>query len=129
VEGSQVILQIAASSAVTNLRPAQRLMKELKPFGIELSVSHFDAERRSRQLLEHLDVAFLKIMPSLTENLTAITKNQDDVQKIVEAAEKTGVAVIADEVSDTSSLAVLWQSGVKLIAGTFLRESSQVIAK
>lgn len=129
VEGNRVILQIAASSAVTNLRPAQRLMNELKPHGIALAVSQFDAERRSRQLLEHLDVSFLKVIPSLTENLTAITKNQDDVHKIVEAAEKCGVAVIAEEVSDTSSLAVLWQCGVKLIAGTFLRESSKASAK
>jgi diguanylate cyclase (GGDEF)-like protein/PAS domain S-box-containing protein len=129
VEGSRIILQIAANAAVTNLRPAQRLMKELKPFGCQLAISSFDSERRSRQLLEHLDVSFVKILPSMTENMTALTKNQDAVNKIVEAAEKNGVAVIADEVSDTASLAVLWQCGVKLIAGTFLRESSQVAAK
>ena len=35
----------------------------------------------------------------------------------------------ADEVADTSSLAVLWQCGVKLIAGAFLSESSQVLAQ
>jgi len=129
VEGNRIILQIAANAAVTNLRPAQRLMKELSPYGCQLAVSQFDSERRTRQLLEHLDVSFIKIDPALTENMTAITKNQEAVNKIVEAAEKSGVAVIADEVSDTSSLAVLWQCGVKLIAGTFLRESSQVLAK
>ncbi len=48
---------------------------------------------------------------------------------MVEAADPHDVAVIADEVADTSSLAVLWQCGVKLIAGAFLRESSQVIAQ
>jgi len=129
VEGKRIILQIAANAAVTNLRPAQRLMKELSPYGCQLAVSMFDSERRTRQLLEHLDVSFIKIAPALTENMTAITKNQEAVNKIVEAAEKCGVAVIADEVSDTASLAVLWQCGVKLIAGTFLRESSQVLAK
>ncbi|MFC1719712.1 EAL domain-containing protein [Pseudomonadota bacterium] len=129
VEGNRIILQIDANAAVTNLRPAQRLMKELKPFGCQLAISSFDSERRSRQLLEHLDVSFVKILPSMTENMTALTKNQDAVNKIVEAAEKNGVAVIADEVSDTASLAVLWQCGVKLIAGTFLKESSKAAAK
>jgi len=129
VEGDKIILQIAASAAHTNLRPAQRLMKELKPLGCQLAISLFDAERRSRQLLEHLDVSFIKILPSVTADLTANTKNQEAVRKIVEAAEKHGVAVIADEVADTSSLAVLWQCGVKLIAGAFLRESSQVQAQ
>jgi len=129
VEGRRIILQIAATAAVANLRPAQRLMKELTPLGCQLAISLFDSERRSRQLLEHLDVSFVKILPSMTESLTALTKNQDAVNKIVEAAEKNGVIVIADEVADTASLAVLWQCGVKLIAGTFLRETSQVIAK
>jgi diguanylate cyclase (GGDEF)-like protein len=129
VEGSRVILQISASSALGNLRPAQRLIKELKPLGCRLSVSLFDAERRTCQLLEHLDVSFVKLHPSLTEGLTANARNQEAVRKVVEAAEAHGVAVIADEVTDTSSLAVLWQCGVKLIAGAFLRESTQVLAQ
>ncbi len=36
IDGNRVILQIAASAAQTNLRPAQRLMKELKPLGCHL---------------------------------------------------------------------------------------------
>ena len=103
-------------------------MKELKPLGCHLAISLFDAERRSLQLLEHLDISYVKIHPSLTNDLTANTKNQESVSKIVEAAEAHDVLLIADEIEDTSSLAVLWQSGVKLIAGAFLRESSQVLA-
>lgn len=129
IEGDKIILQIDASAAHTNLRPAQRLMKELKPLGCHLSVSQFDAERRSSQLLEHLDATFIKIAPELTKDLTANAKNQEAVRKIVEAADPHGILVIADEVADTSSLAVLWQCGVKLIAGAFLRESSQVLAQ
>jgi diguanylate cyclase (GGDEF)-like protein len=129
VEGDRVVLQIAASAAHTNLRPAQRLMKELKPLGCQLAVSLFDAERRSRQLLDHLDVSYIKLLPSLTVDLTANTKNQEAVRKIVETADKHGVSVIADEVVDTSSLAVLWQCGVKLISGAFLNDSTQVLAQ
>lgn len=129
IPGDRIILQIAASAAHTNLRPAQRLMKELKPLGCHLAISMFDAERHSRRLLDHLDISFIKISPELTADLTANTKNQDAVRKIVAAAEPHDVAVIADEVADTSSLAVLWQCGVKLIAGAFLKEPSQVIAK
>lgn len=129
VEGSRIILQISASSALSNLRPAQRLSKELKPLGCQLAISMFDAERRTCQLLEHLDAAYVKLHPALTEELTASTRNQEAIRKVVEAAEAHGVAVIADEVVDTSSLAVLWQCGVKLIAGAFLRESTQVLAQ
>ena len=129
VDGDRVVLQIAASAAHTNLRPAQRLMKELKPLGCKLSVCQFDAERRTVQLLEHLDASFVKLHHTLTEDLISDTKKQDAIRRIVEAADPLGIEVIADEVADTSSLAVLWQCGVKLIAGAFLSESSQVIAQ
>lgn len=129
VEGSDIILQISATTAQNNLRPAQRLIKELQPLGCQMSICEFDADRRTRQLLDHLDLSYVKLDHSLTVDLLSNTKNQEEISKIVEAAEAQGVKVIADEVSDTSSLAVLWQSGVKLIAGAFLSESSQVLAQ
>lgn len=129
IDGKRIVLQISSVAALNNLRPAQRLMNELKPLGCQLSICHFDAERRTLQLLEHLDVSFLKLKHELTVELISDSKKQDAVRKIVEAADEAEVEVIADEVADTSSLAVLWQCGVKLIAGAFLSESSQVIAQ
>jgi diguanylate cyclase (GGDEF)-like protein len=129
VEGDRIILQIAAASAHTNLNPAQRLMKELKPQGCHLAISSFDAERRSRQLLEHLDVSYVKFHQALTEDLVNNSASQDMIRRIVDAADPAGVSVIADEVADTASLAVLWQCGVKLIAGAFLKEASQVVGQ
>ena len=129
IDGSRVILQVSAHTAQANLRPVQRLIKELKPLGCKLSVCRFDAERRTLQLLEHLDTSYIKLNASLTDDLISNTKNQEAIRKVVDVAEKNGILVIADEVADTSSLAVLWQCGVKLIAGAFLSESSQVIAQ
>jgi diguanylate cyclase (GGDEF)-like protein/PAS domain S-box-containing protein len=128
IEGQRIILQIDANAAQANLKPAQRLMKELQPLGCQLAISRFDAGRRTGQLLEHLDISYVKLHPALTESLTADSKSQESIRKIVDAAEIQGAAVIADEVEDTSSLAVLWQCGVKLISGAFLKEPSQVIA-
>jgi diguanylate cyclase (GGDEF)-like protein len=129
IDGKRVVLQIAAEAAQSNLKPAQRLLKELRPLGCHLSISGFDDQRRSLQLLDHLDVSFVKLKSELTQDLTGNSKNQELIQKIVEAADPNDVAVIADEVEDTSSLAVLWQCGVKLIAGAFVKESSQVLAQ
>ena len=129
VEGDRIILQVTAQTALGHLRPTQRLIKELSPLGCRLAVSQFDAERRTCQLLEHLDVSYVKLQPELTDDLTANAKHQESVQAVVEAAEKHGVAVVADEVTDTSCLAVLWQCGVKLITGTFVKESTQVLAQ
>jgi diguanylate cyclase (GGDEF)-like protein len=128
-EGKKLIVQVAASTAQSNLKPVQRLMLELQPKGCLLSISEFSSDRRCSQLLEHLDVAYLKLQSGLTENLTGNTNNQAAIRSIVELAESHKVTVIADEVADTSSLAILWQCGIKLIAGAFLKETSQVVAQ
>ncbi|HKX56669.1 MAG TPA: EAL domain-containing protein, partial [Xanthomonadales bacterium] len=73
--------------------------------------------------------SYLKLQAVLTESLVGNTGNQEIIRNIVELAEKHQVTVIADEVADTSSLAILWQCGIKLIAGAFLKESSQVMAQ
>jgi diguanylate cyclase (GGDEF)-like protein/PAS domain S-box-containing protein len=129
VEGNKLIIQVSATTAQTNLKPVQRLIQELKESGCLLSISAFDDDRRCSQLLEHLDASYLKLQTGLTENLTANTANQETIRSIVELAEKHDITVIADEVADTPSLAILWQCGIKLIAGSFLKESSQVVGQ
>jgi diguanylate cyclase (GGDEF)-like protein len=129
VDGSRIVLQIARQTVLNNLRPTQRLIKEVNELGCRLSISEFNADRRTCQLLEHLDVSYIKLQTALTTELTANAKNQEAIATIVEAADPRGVAVIAEEVTDTSSLAILWQCGIKLIAGSFVRESTQVVAQ
>ena len=129
VEGRKLIVQISAAAVQSNLKPVQRLMHELEPLGCQLSISGFDAERRTRQLLEHVGASYVKIHPSLTQGLVGNSASHEVIRNIVDAAESHSVAVIADEVSDTSSLAILWQCGVKLIAGAFLKEKSQVVGQ
>ncbi len=129
VEGRKMIVQVSATTAQTNLKPVQRLMQELQPKGCLLSVSSFNGDRRCSQLLEHLDVSYLKLQASLTESLIGNTGNQETIRSIVDLADRSKVTVIADEVADTSSLAILWQCGIKLIAGAFLKGSSQVVAQ
>lgn len=129
VEGKKLIVQVSSANAQTNLKPVQRLMHELQPKGCQLSISGFNGDRRCNQLLEHLDVSYLKLQPSLTASLVGNSANQEAIRSIVELADQSKVTVIADEVADTASLAILWQCGIKLIAGAFLKESSQVVAQ
>ncbi len=129
IDGDRVILQVNAAAAQSNLKPLQRMMQELEPQGCRLSIAGFGTERRHRQVLEHLDADYVKIHPSFTENLTGNSASQETIRGIVDMAEGRNAVVIADEVADTPSLAILWQCGVKLIAGAFLKENSQVVGQ
>jgi EAL domain-containing protein (putative c-di-GMP-specific phosphodiesterase class I)/GGDEF domain-containing protein/PAS domain-containing protein len=129
VDANKLVIQVSADAAQANLKPTQRLMKELAPLGCRLSISAFGSERRTLQLFEHLEARYVKLHTALTADLQGNTKAQESIHEIVEAANGNGAVVIADEISDTSNLAILWQCGVKLIAGAFLKETSQVVGQ
>ena len=128
VEGDRIIVQVAADTAHDNLRPVQALMQSLAPLGCRLSLCDFRGEPRARQLLEHLDASHIKLHHSLVTDLATDSSKPEAIKKIVSAAREHGADVIAEDVADTTGLAVLWQCGVKLISGAFLEESSQVVA-
>lgn len=129
VLGSQIILQLSAPSVEANLKPASRLIDELKACGCGISLSTFDDQRKICALLDHLDISMLKLRSGLTDRLTNNTAHQAIVAEVVRAADRKQVSVIADGIKDAADLAVLWQCGVKLVAGDFLKESPQVVGQ
>ena len=129
VEGSQLILQISAIVAESNLKPTQRIIDELKDLGCNFVLSEFDNDRRTLHLLEHLPVGMVKLRPGLAQGLSSNTANQEIIRAVVRAVESRDITIIADEVQDASDLAVLWQCGVKLVTGDFLNEAPQVVGQ
>ncbi len=127
VEGSQLILQISAMTAESNLKATRRIIDELQNLGCGFVLSEFDNDHRSIQLLEHLPVNMIKLRPALGQGLSTNMTNQEAIRAVVRAVEPYDITLIADEVQDASDLAVLWQCGVKLVTGDFLNEAPQVI--
>ena len=129
VEGSQLILQISAMVAESNIKPIRRVIDELQLLGCNFVISEFDNDRRTIQLLDHLPVRMIKLRPGLAQGLSSNTTNQEIIRAVVRAVESRNVTIIADEVRDASDLAALWQCGVKLVTGDFLNEAPQVVGQ
>jgi EAL domain-containing protein (putative c-di-GMP-specific phosphodiesterase class I) len=129
VEGSQLVLQISAISAESNLKPTSRVIEELQPLGCNFVLSEFDNDRKTVQLLDHLPVNMVKLRPGLAKGLSTNPTNQEIIRAVVRAVESHEITIIADEVEDASDLAVLWQCGVKLVTGDFLNEAPQVVGQ
>lgn len=129
VEASQLIIQISAITAESNLKPAQRLIEELRNLGCGVVLSEFDNDRRTLQLLEYLPVSMIKLRPGLAQGLSTNRANQAIIRAVVKGIEAYDIIIIADEVEDASDLASLWQCGVKLVTGDFLNEAPQVVGQ
>jgi diguanylate cyclase (GGDEF)-like protein len=129
VIGSQLILQISAITAESNLKATGRVIDELRELGCAVVLSEFDNDRRTIQLLEHLKVNMIKLRPGLAPGLASNTANQETVRAIVRAIAQHDITIVADEVKDAADLSVLWQCGVKLVTGDFLNEAPQVVGQ
>ncbi len=129
VVGSQLVLQVSAIIAESNLKPTRRVIDELQGLGCSFVLSEFDNDRRTIQLLEHLPVNMVKLRPGLAQGLSSNTSNQEIIRAVVRAVEPYDIIIVADEVRDASDLAVLWQCGVKLVTGDFLNEAPQVVGQ
>ena len=127
--GSQLILQISAVAAESNLKATGRIVDELREMGCAVILSEFDNQRRTVQLLEHLRVNMIKLRVGLAPGLATNTENQEIVRAIVRAIAPHNVSIVVDEVKDAADLSVLWQCGVKLVTGDFLNEAPQVVGQ
>ncbi len=128
-ETSQLILQLSAVSAESNLKPARRVIDELQASCHGFVLSDFDNERRNIQLLEHLPVSWVKLRPELAHGLSSNPKNQEIIRSVVHSVDPYDISIIAGEVQDASDLAILWQCGVKLVTGDFFDEAPQVVSQ
>lgn len=129
VPGKRIILQWPAWAARQQLRAAGRLIEELSPLGVRFSVSGFDADSKTLELLQALKLQFITLDRSLTRNLTEHPNRVDTIREIVHAAESVQVASIASDVPTSADLAMLWRGGVKLVSGEFIQETPRVIGQ
>ena len=125
LQGSQLILQVSAETAKQHTKSLKRLIEEVGPLGCGFSLSHFDDEPEVCTVLEQLDITMIKLRPGLTNDLANNSANQSIVRNVVYAAENQQAQIIAADIKDAADLAVLWQCGVKLVAGEFLKETKQ----
>lgn len=129
VPGKRIVLQWPSWAARQQTRAARRLIEELSPLGVQFSVSGFDADPKTLELLQELKLQFVTLEQDLTRNLHEDPDRLDMIREIVRASESMQVLSIASDVPTSSDLAMLWRGGVKLVSGEFIQETPRVIGQ
>jgi EAL domain-containing protein (putative c-di-GMP-specific phosphodiesterase class I) len=127
--GKRVVLQWPAWAAREQIKAARRLIDELAPLGVQFSVSGFDAEPKTLELLQHLPLQFVTLDTELTRELESESRRLDTIREIIRHSEAMQVLAIASEVPTSGDLAMLWRVGVKLVSGDFIQETPRVIGQ
>lgn len=122
-----LIFEVKEAAAVTNLKYTKTMCENLKRIKCGFVLDDFGTGANPFQLLDHIDVDYIRLDRSFMEDLAENTKNQEAIQRITELAGERGKLTITQFVPDAASLSVLWGMGVNFIQGYFLQEPSPVM--
>ncbi len=127
VEASRVVVELSEELVEKHLKDAKELLALLRHLGFEFAIENFGAGRNPLQLLDHLQVNYVKIDGSLMQGLANDRPLQEQVRLLVDQAKKHGITTIAERVEDANTMAVLWQLGIEFIQGYFVNSPEEVV--
>ena len=126
---SRLILQVRTESVVARLPKSKLVLNALAASGFGISLSGFENDPRHFRVLNGLPVSCIRPAQHLFTNLGDGAGRSEDLADLVKSCEKTEANVIAEGVQAARHLAMLWQLGIKLVAGDFLHEESRVVGQ
>ena len=118
---------IKEAAAVTNLKYTKAMSENLKKINCGFLLDDFGTGANPFQMLDHIDVDYIRLDKSFIEELVENTDNQEAIQNLAAQATERGKLTVTQYVPDAASLSILWGLGVNFIQGYFLQEPSPVM--
>lgn len=123
---NSIILQLREADAITHLTRAKQLTEELHALHCQVALGQFGDNTHSFTLLQHLQIDFVKVDGSFTQDLSK-TNNQNALKELLEKLHAEKKYSIVPFVESASVLSILWQAGVHYIQGYYLQEPSKIM--
>lgn len=122
VNPHRLLVELTETSAVSDLRDAERFIDALHRTGCLVCLDDFGTGFASFAYLKHLKVDILKIDGLFIRNLTREHDNQVFVRSIIDVARGLGKRTVAEFVESEESLHMLQALGVDMVQGYYLDE-------
>lgn len=119
-----LVFQFNEGDAVAYLKQAKVLMQGLTALGCRTALSQFGCALNPMNTLKHLDVGYIKIDGSYTQDLSR-PEQQEALKQMLASLHEQSKLSIVPFVDSATVLATLWQAGVGYIQGQYLQGPSQ----
>jgi EAL domain-containing protein (putative c-di-GMP-specific phosphodiesterase class I) len=126
IRGSWVSFQIQEEDARALGDLTMGLGNGLRQVKSRLIVAGFGRGTDSELLLQEFPMDFVRLAPSLTQNLDADELKQGHVKHLLHSAQSRGIKTIAGCIEDERSLAAVWAAGADYVQGKVLGRPSSV---
>lgn len=116
-----LFLTYSETSLLDNLPKAKQLFTDLRKLKIRTAISHFGVSPQALTLLEELPVDFVRLDAAVIKALVN-PKAGERVSETLKQARQKGVRIVAKQVTDAQTMAMLWTLGVHFIEGEYTQE-------
>jgi PleD family two-component response regulator/EAL domain-containing protein (putative c-di-GMP-specific phosphodiesterase class I) len=126
VRGDSVSLEITVANASTAVDDVAKFSAAIRPLGLTLTLSGFEAGAEGERLVDAFAVDFVKLSPRYVRvDDEAVRK---ELRELVGFAHERNLQVIAPRVEDARGAAALWSAGVDFIQGNFVQRAGRDLA-
>ena len=126
VRGDSISLEVTARNAASAADDLARFAAAIKPLGLTLTLSGFEAGAAGEALLDTVAVDFIKLSPRYVRVDDETVRKE--LRDLVAAAHERSMQVIAPRVEDARGAAALWSAGVDFIQGNFVQRAGHDLA-
>ncbi|MCF6281593.1 MAG: EAL domain-containing protein [Candidatus Polarisedimenticolaceae bacterium] len=114
---SSICFEITETAAVTNMKQAMKLIKQLRKLGCRFALDDFGTGLSSYTYLKDMPIDYLKIDGSFVKNITADSVDQAMVNSINQVGHALGLRTIAEWAEDQAAIDQLTKLGVDFAQG------------
>ncbi len=126
ISGTRLIFCVSSYDLQQNLQPTDILRRALNGTGIRWALDHYGATDNAVQLIKHLQPEFARLCPTKVPQTSEMARTEP-FPSLVRAAREVNSQLIACSVDSADCLPSLWQSGITLIQGDFLKQKQQLV--
>lgn len=117
-----LVFEIEMNAILALEKKAKEFTRRAKELGYKIAIERCGGHQSSLDIVTSFDVAFIKIDGKIIHHLGRDRQQQHTVHAIASAAKKANKLIIAANVQDADSLAVLWQEGIHFIQGFYVQK-------
>jgi len=125
MDRNRLIFQFDESDAANHLKRVLTLTAQLKAKGFVTCLADFGANPEQITLIDQLDVDYVKLSHTVTENLHTDAESMARVQHLLDEIHNRDKASIIPKVEEAAMLAALWPMNVRYIQGYYLQRPSE----
>lgn len=114
-------------TAITNLKFTKAMSENLKKIQCDFTLDDFGTTDKPLQVLDHINVDYVRLDKSFMEDLLESTEKQEAIQSLAEQVSERSKQTIIQNVLDPATLSVLWGTGVHFMQGDFLQGPEPVL--